>query len=252
MNKRIAIVSGGSGGLGKEYANLLNAEYPQCDEYWLLGRRQDKLDAACAEIPKANGIRIDLTCKEDMAKFNALLVSQKPDICLLINNAGCGYLGAFDQSKPEEQERTVQLDVAAFTMLTHACLPYMSQGAQIICISSIAGFVPNINMAVYSASKSYVLAFCRALREELKPRGINVLAVCPGPMETEFLSIGRIKGNSKTFDTLPYCDAKKVAANSIAASKRGHAVYTPKLFYKFYRVLAHILPKCLLMKLAKT
>ena len=98
-----------------------------------------------------------------------------------------------------------------------------------------------------------MLSFTRALRYELKKKKINVTAVCPGPMETEFLAVAGIeKGTSKTFDTLPYCVPGKVAKYGIKACKRGKCVYTPKFFYKLYRFLAKILPLSWLMGLAKT
>ena len=119
-------------------------------------------------------------------------------------------------------------------------------------ISSIASFVPNARMSVYSASKAYVSFFSRGLYEELRPRKIAVTAVCPGPMETEFLSVGRITGNSKTFDRLPYCNPKKVVHGSLVASKKGQAVHTPRGFYKFYRVLSGLVPHAILVHAAKT
>jgi len=131
-------------------------------------------------------------------------------------------------------------------------LPYMPNGSRIINMSSIASFVPNPRMTIYSATKSFVSAFSRGLHEELKPRKISVTAICSGPMDTEFIRLGRIKGQSKTFDVLPYCDPKKVVRNGLLAAKRGQAVYTPRAFYKLYRVLSGLIPHALLIHAAKT
>ena len=129
----------------------------------------------------------------------------------------------------------------------------MCKGAEIINISSIASFVPNARMAVYSSTKAYVTSFSRALRYELKRKKINVLAVCPGPMDTEFLPVANIgKGSSHTFDTLPRVNPTMIAKKSLAASKKGRAVYTGRAFYKFYRFLSRIIPHKILMKLAAT
>ena len=96
------------------------------------------------------------------------------------------------------------------------------------------------------------MSFSRALREELKQKRINVLAVCPGPMSTEFLTRAHIsKGASKTFDTLPYCDPKEIAVKSLKALEKGKAVYTNRFLYKLYRVLGKLMPKALMMKFAK-
>ena len=95
-------------------------------------------------------------------------------------------------------------------------------------------------------------AFTVGLAEELRPKGITATAVCSGPMQTEFLDIGGITGNSKTFSTLPYCDQVRVAGGALRAARAGRTIYTPRLFYKFYRVLAKVTPVKLMVKLAKT
>lgn len=107
-------------------------------------------------------------------------------------------------------------------------------------------------MTVYSSTKAYVSSFTVGLAEELRDKGVTVTAVCPGPMKTEFLDVGRITGNSKMFATLPYCDQVRVVAGTLRAAKAGRTIYTPRLFYKFYRVLAKVTPVKLMVKLAKT
>ena len=131
-------------------------------------------------------------------------------------------------------------------------VPYMSRGGRILNVSSIASFCPNPRMTVYSASKAYVSAYTVGAAEELRPRGIAVTAVCPGPMATEFLEAGNIAGNSKMFEMLPYCDQVRVAAGALRAAREGRTIYTPKLFYKFYRLLAKVTPVKLMVKFAKT
>ena len=128
----------------------------------------------------------------------------------------------------------------------------MKSGSYIINVCSIASFCPNARMSVYSSTKAYVKSFSRGVRFENKKRGINVLAVCPGPMNTEFLGVAGISGNSKTFETLPYCDPSKVAIGSIKAAEKGRAIYTPRAFYKFYRALAKVVPTSIMMHLSKT
>ena len=107
-------------------------------------------------------------------------------------------------------------------------------------------------MTVYSSTKAYVTAFSKGLREELKPEGVNVLAVCPGPMRTEFMDVAHITDeNSKTFRTLPYCNAEEVACKSLKRAVGGKAFYTNKALYKVYRVLAKVAPHNIMMKIAK-
>jgi len=128
----------------------------------------------------------------------------------------------------------------------------MKEGGRIINVSSIASFCPNSRMTVYSAGKSYVTAFSYGIGEELRARKITSTAVCPGPMDTEFIYLGDIKGKSKTFDTLPYCDPVSVVKGACKAALAGKSCYTPRAFYKLYRLLAKLLPTKLVMKMSKT
>ena len=108
---------------------------------------------------------------------------------------------------------------------------------------------PTPRMSVYSATKAYVLALSKALHDELRPRGIKVLAVCPGPMNTDFWTVANVpEGKSRLIDKLPRVDPKEVAAGSLRAAKRGKLVYTNSLFYKVYRLLAKLLPHGFLME----
>ncbi len=251
---KTAIITGASSGLGTEFVRQLKAQFPDIDSYWLIARRADRLQALADALPdiQVKPISLDLTDGAALETYQALLEREKPQVALLIGCAGCGILGDFAESRLPEQLRMIDLNIRALTGVTYLTLPYMPQGGRIINISSIASFVPNARMTVYSASKAYVSFLSRGLYEELKPRGISVTAVCPGPMETEFLSVGRISGNSKTFDRLPYCDPKKVVKGALKASKACRAVYTPRGFYKFYRVLSGLVPHAILVHAAKT
>lgn len=251
---KTAIITGASSGLGTEFVRQLKAQFPDIDSYWLIARRADRLQALADALPdiQVKPISLDLTDGAALETYQALLEQEKPQVALLIGCAGCGILGDFAESRLPEQLRMIDLNIRALTGVTYLTLPYMPQGGRIINISSIASFVPNARMTVYSASKAYVSFLSRGLHEELKPRGISVTAVCPGPMETEFLSVGRISGNSRTFDRLPYCDPKKVVKGALKASKARRAVYTPRGFYKFYRVLSGLVPHAILVHAAKT
>ena len=250
---KIAIITGASSGLGVEFYKHLQNE--GLDEIWLIARRKDRLETVKNEFGKVNTrcIPMDITLDENISKLKDLLDSEKPDVSFLINNAGFGVLGRLDEADYTTQGGMIDLNDKALVTMTICVLPYMSKHSGIINTCSIASFVPNARMSVYSATKSFVMSFSRSLRYELKNRKINVTAVCPGPMSTEFLAVAGIgEGASKTFDTLPRCSPSKTALSGIKACKRGKAVYTPHPFYKFYRVLAKILPKSWLIPLAKT
>ena len=249
---KTAIITGASTGLGLEFVHQLKEHFPEIECCWLIARNGDRLQEINAQGLTLRAIPMDLTAASSIPELQALLAEEKPEVTLLVGNAGCGYLGNFDESDLSEQLRMLDLNIRALTAVTHGVLPYMKEGSHIINISSIASFVPNPRMTIYSSTKAFVSAFSRGLHEELKPRNISVTAVCPGPMDTEFIRQGRIKGNSKTFDILPYCDPKKVVRGALKAAKQCTAVYTPRAFYKFYRVLSALIPHGLLIHAAKT
>lgn len=250
---KVAVITGASAGLGREFLRLLPELYPDIEEYWLIARRREKLLEAAEGLPRQCRIfPLDLTLDESYEKFSRELEKLDPEIWLLINNSGCGNLGNVGEGELKIQTQMIDLNLKGLTAVTHLCIPYMPKGSRILNVSSIASFCPNPRMTVYSATKSFVTAFTFGIAEELKDKGITATAVCPGPMDTEFIKIGGIKGNSKTFDILPYCDPAKVAREALVAAGLGVTVYTPKAFYKFYRVLAKVLPTKLMIKFAKT
>ena len=250
---KIAIITGASAGLGKEFLKAAPGYFPEIDEYWLIARRQDRLEEAAKLVHKQCRIfPMDLTETDSYRRLEAELKKLNPTVALLVNNSGCGFLGNVGEGELENQLKMVDLNLRGLTAVTHVTMPYMAKGSRVINVSSIASFCPNPRMTVYSAGKAYVTAFSYGISEECAARGITVTAVCPGPMDTEFIYLGEIKGNSKTFETLPYCDPVKVVSGTLRAAKAGRGVYTPRLFFKFYRVLAKLLPQRLMIKLAKT
>lgn len=249
----IAIITGASSGIGVEFYKEMQNE--PLDEVWVIARREQQLNEIC----KAHGkigyriIPLDITAPENLAYLSNLLSEVKPRIKFLFNNAGFGLHGDLIDADYISQGKMVDLNVRALTEITTISLKYMDKGSCIINTCSIASFVPNARMSVYSATKAYVMSFTRSLRYELRKRKINVTAICPGPMATEFLEVAGIdKGTSGAFDKLPYCNPHKTAVKGIKAAKRGRCVYTPRGFYKFYRVLAKLLPHSLLMGASKT
>ncbi len=248
----VTVLTGASSGLGKAFFEALCADVPT-DEIWVIARRRERLEALAAAHPQ-RAVRIlplDLTKDESFAALQALLEAEKPQVKALINNAGFGKLGNVADVPCTAAAGMVDLNCRALTVLSTLFLPYMQKGSFLLNVCSIAAFVPNTRLTVYSSTKAYVFSFSTALRKELKPRGINVLAVCPGPMATEFLPVAGIEnGASKTFERLPYCDPERVAKTALKKAQKGRAVYTPRGFYKFYRVLAKLLPHNWLMPLS--
>ncbi len=251
---KIAVITGASSGLGFEYAKAVDKLRSDIEEIWLLARRKDKLEEVASTLTKNTKIiPCDITDPQAIKYYVNQLADQKAEVLLLINNAGFGRIGNFYEISTTDNAGMIRLNCEALTVMASETIPFMPQNSEIINTCSIASFAPNIRMAVYSSTKAFVMSFSRALRCELKSKKINVLAVCPGPMDTEFLPVAGIgKGVSKTFDTLPRDNPQKVAEHSIKASLKKKSIYADHIFYKFYRVLSKILPTALIMKMAKT
>lgn len=251
---KTAIITGASSGLGRELARQIEDVFPDIECYWLIARRADQLESLAISLPGRTTVCLPLDLCDPMS-FIAVqerLAAEKPEICLLVNCAGCGYLGRVGEMDTASQTRMVDLNVRALTAISNIVIPYMPEGGHILNVSSIASFCPNPRMTVYSSTKAYVSSFTIGLSEELRRRRVTVTAVCPGPMDTEFLPLAGITGHSSTFEFLPYCDQVRVAGGALRAAKAGRTIYTPKLFYKLYRVLAKVTPSKLLVKFVKT
>ena len=174
------------------------------------------------------------------------LKTNNPQIKVLINDAGMSIGSTFEDMEFESMLKIIDLNCKGATAITKICLPYIMYGGTILEVSSTSAFVPNTNLIVYCASKSYVSALSLGLREELKDKRINVCAMCPGFMLTEMTKNDQTKGQSR----LPVIDPKTAALKSLKAAKKGRAVYTTGTFYKCYRLLAKLIPHTLLVKFA--
>ena len=245
----IAIITGASSGLGTEYYKAIQGE--ELDEVWVIARREQALNEIAEKYGKIKTrvIPLDLTLDESHETLLNILNEEKPNIKFLFNNAGFGAYGKVDEIDIAKQTNMIDLNVKALTKITYYALDFMSEGSKIINTASIVAFAPTPNMASYSATKTYVMSFSRALRHELRKRKINVTAVCPGPMATEFFTVAGVESNHKSLiNKLPMCDAAKVAKKGFKAAKRGKAVYTPRALYKFLRLVGKTVPHTILIK----
>lgn len=244
----IAVITGASSGLGVCYVDAVTQLFPEIDELWLIARRENRLKEVAQRHPDKHCVIIPM----DMADMNSYtrlaekLQAEQPRIQVLINDAGVSCGAPFEDMPLERMLQMIDLNCKGATAITKTCLPYITDGGTILEVSSTSAFVPNTNLIVYCASKSYVSALCLGLREELKHRRINVCAMCPGFMLTEMTTHGLTPGQSR----LPVIDPKKAARKSLKAAKHGRAVYTTGAFYKGYRFLAKVLPHTLLVKFA--
>ena len=184
---KIAVITGASSGMGREFVLAVDREF-ELDEIWVIARREERLlELAGTCKTKVRPLAWDLTEKDSFDKYKALLEETHPSVHLLINAAGYGLFGTFEEMGLEEQLGIADLNDKALTAMCLLSLPYMKEGDSIINLGSNSCWQPVPYQAVYGASKAYVLSFSRALGRELKTRGIFVMCVCPGWIKTEFM-----------------------------------------------------------------
>lgn len=251
MNETVAIITGASSGIGKSMVKaLINS--PDCPkQIWVIARRIDRLEELGKLSERIIPVKADLSDSSDMGKVLDLLKDKNPDVRLLVNSAGMGRRGNIEDRPSSDISDVLELNCVALSVFTAEVLPFMSRGARIINLASSAAFLPQPGFAVYAASKSYVVSFSRALSRELKPRGIKVTAVCPGPVDTEFNGLatdGRSSGFTG-FRRLLAADADKLASASFKASGRGRVLFVYGFSQKALHVASKILPVGLLLKL---
>lgn len=243
--KKIGIVTGASSGMGREFLLRLAEEHPKLEEIWAVARRKEQLELLQREV---SGVRIrmfslDLMEEESFQVIEKALKKEKPWVGVLVNSSGVGYSGLLEELSGKEVSDMVQLNCRALTMMTYLVLPYMKKGGQIYQLASSAAFAPQPGFAVYAASKAYVLRFAAALGQELRPRGIRVISVCPGPVKTEFLDKA-YKGQKMPFyKRLFIADSRKVVSRAIRDAKKGKAVSVYGISMKFLRIISRLLPE---------
>lgn len=184
--KNIAIVTGASSGMGREFVRQLSG-YVTVDEIWAVARREAALETLKAEVSvPVRPIVLDLLEAESFAALEALLASEKPNVKLLVNAAGFGKLGAWEKIPVEDECRMIDLNSKALLRMTRLCVPYMQPGSRILELDSLSAFQPVPYLTTYAATKAFVLSYSRGMNRELKPKGIRVMAMCPGWVKTEF------------------------------------------------------------------
>lgn len=223
--KKTAIITGASSGLGEEFIKQINSnkkERNNIDEIWAVARRKERLDALkeISAIP-VRPVSMDLTEEENIQRLEDMLTEEKPDLRLLINAAGFGKIGRYDEIPRRQADRMIDLNCRAAVDVTQICLPYMGRGARIMEICSTAGFQPFPYLSVYAASKAFLYRYSRALRQELFGRGIKVTAVCPyWVKDTEFIPVARDTDNDgKNEKTDAVQGTGKAAAGPAAGSR---------------------------------
>jgi uncharacterized protein len=222
----VALVTGASSGLGTGFARKLAA---QKTNLLLVARRAERLELLAAELQEAHGVKVFVLAQDLAVPGAANKVydhCRKNDLTVetLINNAGFGARGSFTDLDGKWQAEMIQLNCTALMELCHVFVPGMIQRTSggVLNVASTAAFQPGPWMAVYYATKAFVLSFSEALHEEVKIHGVHVSALCPGPTQTEFADVADLGGTDlfKMFAGKP--DA--VERHGLAALKANKAV----------------------------
>lgn len=248
---KIAIVTGASSGIGREFVYQLEHFYKELDEIWVIARREDRLKELKKKIKTY--VRVfsgDLAEDFVYKQVQNRLENQNPDIRMLVNAAGFGKYGTVEEIAKENKKLQLQMidiNCRGLTQMITICLPFMSKGSRIINIASAAAFCPQSNFAVYAASKSYVLSFSRALNEELKEKEIYVTAVCPGPVKTEFFDQSGFSESIAKESIM--VEAKDVVSQALIDAKEKKDVSVYGALMKGAEIAAKVIPHKAVMKI---
>ena len=245
--KKVALITGASAGLGVEFARQLSK---RGHRLVLAARRKDRLDALAKELKNARAITIDLSKSGSAAKLLADLQTAGEQVEILVNNAGFGLIGRFAELDSKRERQMIDLNVGTLTDLCRAIAPEMikRKSGGIINVASTAAFQPGPNMAVYFATKAYVLSFTEALHEELKPHGVHVSALCPGPTRTEFGEVAGFGGNGM-FDRVAM-ESPEVVAAGLDGLDRNRAVVVPGIANKVGAFSTRFAPRSVVRRIA--
>ena len=244
MTERVTLITGASAGIGAELARVFAANGHRLA---LTARRAGRLDALAAEITAAGG-KAPITIPCDLQQpgcgeaIEAALKAAGVEVDYLVNNAGFGLFGHAVELDRAEQLGIIDVNIRALSDLTLRLAPQViSHGGGILNVGSVAGFLPGPGMAMYYASKAFVLSFTEALRQELKPKGVRVTVLCPGPVLTEFQDrAGFRPGFDSSILNVPAAEVARQGYRGLMANKRA---VLPGLGIKAVPLLLRMFPR---------
>lgn len=249
-----ALVTGGSGGIGLEIAKVLARNGL---DLVLVARTRDTLEAAAGQLEGKFGARVhvfaaDLRRPDAPQAIFDFLHNENIPIDVLVNNAGFGVGGEFADTKLQRELEMIQVNISALTHLTKLFLPAMikRKAGRVLNVASTAAFQPGPLMAVYYATKAYVLSFSQALAEELRHSGVTVTALCPGPTRTRFAASAQMT-KSRLFTAFGIAHAADVAEFGVAAMMHGRRVAIPGIKNKIVAQASRFVPRAVSAKLAR-
>lgn len=246
-----ALITGASSGIGVDLARELAG---RGNNVVLVARREERLRALAEELAAQHGVRADvLACDlQDPAARDALpgrVAELGLRVSVLLNNAGYGSAGRFQDLDVASETGMVRLNCEAVVALTHAYAGEMAERREgaILIVASSAGFQPLPRQATYGASKAFALSFSEALHAELKPVGVHVTALCPGPVETEFAEAGGIHGFDEVMPKPLWVSAAKVAEQAVDGLAANKRIVAPGLGTRVMTLAGHYTPRAVLL-----
>ena len=245
--KKVALITGASAGLGVEFARQLSK---RGHALVLVARRKERLEELAKELGNARAVAIDLSKPNATAKLLADLEAAGEEVEILVNNAGFGLIGRFAELDAKRERQMIDLNVGTLTDLCRAVAPQMinRKSGAILNVASTAAFQPGPKMAVYFATKAYVLSLSEALHEELKPHGVHVTCLCPGPTRTEFGEVAGFGGNG-LFDRVAM-EAPEVVEAGLKSLDRNQAVVVAGVVNKIGAASTRFAPRSVVRKIA--
>jgi short-subunit dehydrogenase len=243
----VTLITGASAGLGEAFARQLSANGQRLV---LVARRKDRLEALAKDLGNARAVALDLGKPDSAKELMADLAAAGEEVATLINNAGFGIVGKLATADPARLRKMIDLNCGTLTDLCRAVIPAMIERGRgaILNVASTAAFQAGPGMAVYFATKAYVLSLSEALHEELKPHGIKVSCLCPGPTATEFGDVAGFKGHGM-FDRVSM-SAERVVKIGLKALDKNRAVVVAGPLNKTGAVLTRLVPRALTRKIA--
>lgn len=238
---RIAVVTGASSGIGREFVKRLDAA-ESWDEIWVIARHKEALESLQNEVrAHVRVLALDLTKEESFEVYAAALCESGAVVGALVNAGGYGKFESFTDIPLAEQIGMIDLNAKALMAVTYHTLPHMEAGGEIYQIGSLSAFQPVPYIGVYGATKAFVLSFSRALNAELKARKIRVLAVCPGWVRTAFFDRAVTDDDVIVYYN-KFFTPKQVVARALRDMRRGKDVSVCGFSIRAQVLLTKLLP----------
>ncbi|NLJ94443.1 MAG: SDR family NAD(P)-dependent oxidoreductase [Clostridiaceae bacterium] len=249
--KTIAIVTGASSGLGREFVKQLDSD-DKLDEIWICARRKELLQNLSYEINIPTKIIAgDVTDQSWLKNLSYYLENDQVQIHTLVNSAGLGKTGSFASIGLEDNAYMIEVNILALTKICSVCLPYMMSQGRILNVASVAAFLPQANFAVYAATKAYVLSLSRAMNQELKDKMITVTAVCPNPVETEFFLNTGGKSQYDSLKNIGLEEVETVVSVALKKSEQKKDISISSLIAKSIQLISRIMPHPFILKISE-